>query len=164
MRPRFSPAEPLRQTVLLLSAIFCGLAALFLFSPATGAAIYGFPATTPESLFFVRAIGLRDLALAAYLAGLALGGSRRALTIVLALTVIIPSGDLFLLASAGAGGLVHYLLHGSSLLCFACLSFWSWRSGRSNMSMDAPRPEMSAALGRKLASGNQVGLTGEPLR
>jgi hypothetical protein len=128
MRPRFSPAEPLRQAVLLLSAIFCGLAALFVFSPGTGAAIYGFPATTPESLFFVRAIGLRDLALAAYLAGLALGGSRRALTIVLALTVIIPSGDLFLLASAGAGGLVHYLLHGSSLLCFAGLSFWGWRS------------------------------------
>ena len=128
MRLPLCLADRLRQAVLLLSVIFCGLAVLFLVSPNMGACIYGFPATAPEALFFVRAIATRDLALAAYLAGLALGGSRRALTILLALTVIIPLGDLALLASAGTGGLVHYLLHGSSLLCFACLAAWSWRS------------------------------------
>ena len=58
-----------RQAVLLLSVIFCGLAVLFLVSPNMGACIYGFPATAPGALFFVRAIATRDLALAAYLGG-----------------------------------------------------------------------------------------------
>ena len=131
MQTPFSPSGSLRLAVLLLSAVFSALAMLFLLAPATGAAIYGFPAATPEALFFVRTVGLRDLALAAYLTGLTLGGSTRALAILLALTIIIPLGDLLLLASAGAGGPLHYLLHGASLLCFAGLGFWSWRSGRA---------------------------------
>jgi hypothetical protein len=129
---RLNSAKAFRVAIILLSAIFLILAIVFLISPTTGAQIYGLPTNAPDAVLFVRAIAMRDLALAGYLAGLTFGGCRRALTILLAMTTIIPLGDLCLLASFRAGNLVHYLLHGSSLLCFAGLAFWSrWLSSTS---------------------------------
>ena len=107
------------------SAVFLLLGALFLLAPEPAAAFYGFDVRTPSALFYVRAIGLRDAALALYLFGLAWAGLRRALMIVALGTLTIPLGDMLLLASSGAGEPVHYLLHGASLICFAVLAWWS---------------------------------------
>ncbi len=116
-------------TAFLLSGVFLALGALFVAAPEPAAAFYGLTTHDRSALFYVRAIGFRDLALAVYLIGLTLAGQRHALTIVLTGTLIIPAGDMLLLASSGAGRPVHYLLHGASLLCFAGLALWSRRAG-----------------------------------
>jgi hypothetical protein len=116
--------------VFLLSAVFLLMGILFLLAPAAGARFYGFEAGSPAGLFYVRAIGLRDAALALYLFGLALAGLRRALMIVALGTLVIPIGDLLLLLLSGSGEPVHYLLHASSLLCFAMLAWCSRSSTR----------------------------------
>jgi len=115
--------------VLLFSSIFAILSSLFVAFPQPAATFYGNAAATPDALFYVRAIGLRDLALSAYLAGLAVAGQRQALSIVLYSTLFIPAGDLFLLIASGSGTMVHYGLHGVSLLCFAVLAWWHHGAG-----------------------------------
>jgi len=119
--------EVLRWVVFALSGLFLLLGGLFVWMPGAGAAFYGLHVDAPSALFYVRAIGVRDAALALYLFGLAWARLRRALMIVALATVIIPLGDMLLLASSGAGTPVHYLLHGASLLCFAALAWWSSR-------------------------------------
>jgi hypothetical protein len=125
------PRQPLILVVCLLAGVFLILGGLFVAMPDVAAAIYGLPSRGPAALLYVRAIGFRDLALAGYLLGLALTGQRQALFVVLTATVVIPIGDLLLLASTGDGRPVHYLLHGASLLCFAGLAFWSRQAGRA---------------------------------
>jgi len=117
--------KPLKWSVFLLSALFVLLGALFIVAPGWGARFYGFDANSPSGLFYVRAVGVRDAALAFYLFGLALAGLRRALMIVAVGTLIIPMGDMLLLAASGSGKPVHYLLHAASLVCFAALAWWS---------------------------------------
>ena len=119
--------QPLALTVCLLSGVFLVLGGLFVAMPVAAATFYGLPTRDPAALFYVRAIGFRDLALAAYLLGLVVTGQGRALSTVSILTLIIPIGDLLLLASSGAGRPGHYLLHGASLLCFAGVALWSHR-------------------------------------
>jgi len=122
---------PLRWAVFLLSGVFLLLGALCLLAPASAARLYGLETDAPSALFYIRAIGLRDAALALYLFGLALAGLRRALTIVALGTLIIPAGDMLLLTVSGTGELVHYLLHAASLLCFAALAWWSSRGAHT---------------------------------
>jgi hypothetical protein len=117
--------EPLRWTVFAFSGLFLLLGAGFLLAPGPGAAFYGLETSSPSALFYVRAIGVRDAALALYLFGLAWAGLRRALMIVTLGTLIIPLGDILLLASSGSGKPGHYLLHAASLFCFAALAWWS---------------------------------------
>lgn len=105
-----------------LSGVFLLLGGLFVAAPVPAGAVYGLPTTDEAALFYVRAIGFRDLALAAYLIGLTLTRQHRALTAVLGATVLIPLGDLALLVSFGAGRPINYLLHGFSLLAFAALA------------------------------------------
>ena len=124
MSLKHSPALAL----FVLSGVFLLLGGLFVAAPVPAAAFYGLPTGDPAALFYVRAIGFRDLALAAYLLGLTYARQRRALTIVLGTTLLIPIGDLALLASSSAGRPIHYLLHGASLLCFAGLALWSRRA------------------------------------
>ena len=122
------PRDALARAALVLAGLFLLLSALFVFWPVAGGELYGWTAQDPSALFYVRAIGLRDAALALYLAGVVFAGSRRALAAVALGTLIIPVGDLLLLAGSGRGRLQHYLLHAASLLCFALLA---WRSSRS---------------------------------
>jgi hypothetical protein len=123
--------KPLALAVYLLSGVFLVLGGLFIAAPEVAAALYGLPSHDRSALFYVRAIGFRDIALGAYLAGLALAGRRQALAIVMACTLIIPIGDLLLLAFADTGEPLHYLLHSASLLCFAGLALWSSRAARA---------------------------------
>ena len=119
------PSSKARTVVVLLFAgIFAVMGGLFVAFPRPSAAFYGNATADPDALFYVRAVGLRDLALSAYLAGLALAGQRRALSILLSATLLIPMGDLFLLMASGSATMVHYALHGISLLCFAVLAWW----------------------------------------
>lgn len=122
--------QPVTLAIWLLSGAFLMLGGLFVAAPAVAAAFYGLPTLDRSALLYVRAIGFRDLALAAYLIGLTLAGQRHALAIVLTCTLIIPVGDLLLLLASGAGRPVHYLLHGASLLCFAGMALWTRRAAR----------------------------------
>jgi len=92
--------------------------------PVAGAHVYGLEAHTASALFYIRAIGLRDLALAAYILGLTVLGQRSALAILLALTTVIPAGDLLLLGLTGTGAILNYALHAISLIVFALLAIW----------------------------------------
>jgi hypothetical protein len=120
--------DPLTAAAVLLSGVFLLLGGLFVLAPGPGAALYGLDARADSALFYVRVVGVRDMALAIYLAGLAVAALQRALRVVALGTMVIPVGDMLLLAASGAGGPVHYLLHGASLLCFAGLA---WASGRA---------------------------------
>jgi len=111
--------------LLVCAAVFFLLGGLFMLAPATGGRVYGLSTETESALLYVRAIGLRDLALASYIAGLTVGRHRRALAILLTLTMMIPAGDLFLLSIMSSGSAVHYLLHSVSLVGFAGLAWWA---------------------------------------
>ena len=134
MTPRAAPDDgrALRGApavvVLAMAGVFLAIAALFVAAPALGAAVFGIPAPDGAGLAYVRAVGLRDLALALYLIGLALFSSRRAVGVVLAATVVIPAGDLLLvLAWEGLSSPGHLLLHGLSGACCAAVALWLLR-------------------------------------
>lgn len=112
------------MTLLLTSAVFFLLGGLFLLAPVAGGMVYGLETHTTSALFYVRAIGLRDLAVASYILGLTVVGQRPALVILLALTTVIPAGDLLLLGLAGTAAVLNYVLHGISLVVFALLALW----------------------------------------
>lgn len=113
--------------VILLAGVFAVIGGLFVGDPAAGMAVYGLSAPDPVARLYVRAIGCRDLALAAYLLGLALFACPRSLRIVFVGTLIIPAGDLAILASVAPVRPLHLALHGGSLVCFAGLAWWSRR-------------------------------------
>lgn len=111
-------------TLLLTSAAFFLLGGLFILVPEAGGVVYGLEAHTASALFYIRAIGLRDLAVAGYILGLTVIGQRPALAIFLALTTVIPAGDLLLLGLAGTASVFNYVLHAISLIVFALLGLW----------------------------------------
>ena len=126
---RHPAARGLPDLLVLAPGIaLAGLGVLFLVAPRLGATLFGIPAPDGPGILYVRAIGLRDIALAAYLAGLARFGSRRGLGLVLALTMVIPIGDLALVA-AHRGFSGSLLLHGASLLYFGAAALWFLRGG-----------------------------------
>lgn len=77
-------------TIALLACILAGLGVLFLLAPTPAATFYGIDAGSSSELFYVRAVGVRDLALAAYLLGLTVARQYRALSIVMFATLVIP--------------------------------------------------------------------------
>ena len=133
MTPRAAPdGRALRGAaflvVLATAAVFLVIAALFVAAPAPGAAVFGIPVSDGPGLTYMRALGLRDLALGLYLLGLALFSSRRAVGVVLAATVAIPVGDMLLvLAREGLSSPGHLLLHGLSGACCAAVALWLLR-------------------------------------
>ncbi len=111
--------------VLCLAAAFLVLGILFVVLPRWGAALFGIPAPEGPGRAYVRAIGFRDVALALYIMALALFSGRRALSIVLGVTVLIPVCDVALVAaSIGLSSPGHLALHAGSAIIFAGLAFW----------------------------------------
>ena len=106
--------EPARLAVLALGGGFVALGALFIAVPRAGAALFGLSPPEGEALLYLPAIGLRDVAFGLYLVGLALFSTRRATGIVLAVTVLIPLGDMALVAFGRglSGYLVVHLISG----------------------------------------------------
>jgi hypothetical protein len=106
-----------------LAAVFVGLGVVFLVAPSFGAGIFGVPAPEGEARVYLPVIGLRDLAFGLYLAALAILASRRTVGIVLAISVLIPVGDMILLAQTR--GLAPQLaLHALSGLAVGGVAAW----------------------------------------
>jgi hypothetical protein len=113
--------------------MFVGLGALFLFAPRWGAGLFGIPAPENAGIAYLPAIGLRDLAFGFYLAALARLASARALAAVLALTTMIPLGDMLLVGMVrGLDSGLHLLLHGASAaLMIGSAIFVRGKSGKN---------------------------------
>jgi Domain of unknown function (DUF4267) len=115
--------------VLGMAGVFLLLGLAFIADPELGATIFGIPAAEATGRSYVRALGLRDLALGLYLIGLTCFASRRAVGIVLGATLVIPAGDLLLiLVQRGLSSPSHLLLHGLSALVIAAVALWLLRA------------------------------------
>ncbi len=130
MTDRSEPAglplhEPSTWFVLALSGVFILLGLLFVFAPRSGAALFGIAAPEGPGLSYVSAIGLRDLAFGAYLGALSRLAPRRAVGTVLALTILIPIGDVILVyLERGFESPIHLLLHAGSGIVMAAGAIW----------------------------------------
>ncbi|MCB5175030.1 DUF4267 domain-containing protein [Microvirga lenta] len=111
--------------VLSLSVVFVLLGILFVFAPRAGAALFGIRPTEEAGLAYVSAIGLRDLALGLYLFVLSRISTRRAIGAILAVTVLIPIGDVVIVfLERGLESPGHLLLHGGSAFVMAASAAW----------------------------------------
>jgi hypothetical protein len=116
---------PSRWLVRTLGLGFAGLGLLFLVAPRPGAALFGLAAPEGEGFGYLPAIGLRDLAFGVYLLILSFTATLRILGLIFAATLVIPTGDLIVVASArGSGAILNLLLHGVSALVMAGASLW----------------------------------------
>jgi hypothetical protein len=122
-------SRPVSWCVIGVGGLFAGLALLFFLFPERGALLFGVEASDSLARAYVRAVGIRDLALAAYLVLLTLFASARAVRIVLLATIVIPAADLVLVASQPGPLRLQLLLHLSSAGLFAALALWVTRSG-----------------------------------
>lgn len=114
--------------VRLLSGSFIVLGLLFLVWPHSGAAVFGLPAPEGASLGYLPAIGLRDLAFGLYLLILSFTSGRRVLGLILAATLVIPLGDMIIVAAQrGPDGWGYLLLHGLSAAIMGGASAWLLR-------------------------------------
>lgn len=101
--------------VRLLGLGFVGLGVLFLVAPRAGAAVFGLAAPEGESFSYLPAIGLRDLAFGLYLLILSVTTTQRVLGLIFAATLVIPIGDLVIVAAArGSDAILNLALHGAS--------------------------------------------------
>jgi len=121
-------SEPSTWLVFALAAVFVALGLLFLFAPRLGAALFGIPAPDGIPLFYLPAIGLRDLAFGLYLAALALRSTPRTVALILFLTVLIPFGDIVLVAIVRGIGSPYLLVHGLSAAALAFTGAWLLRA------------------------------------
>jgi hypothetical protein len=132
--------SPTTWIVLAPAIGLAGLGLLFIALPRAGAALFGIPAPEEPGLAYLRAIGLRDLAFGLFVLALALFSTARAVGIVLALTVLIPAGDILLvLAERGLSSPGHLLLHGASGLYMALAAVWMLRPSGSEAWSDRRR-------------------------
>jgi hypothetical protein len=116
--------DPATWPALALALGLAALGLLFLAAPRWGAAIFGLPPPEGEALAYVAVIGLRDLAFGFYLLGLLWRGDRAGAALVLAVTLLIPLGDMaILLAVRGMAAGWHLLPHAASAAAVAI----AWR-------------------------------------
>ena len=116
---------PSTWLVRLLAAVFVGLGFLFILAPRAGASLFGLPAPEGEGFGYLPAIGLRDLAFGLYLLILSVTATRRVLGLIFAATVIIPVGDVVIVAmERGFEAVPNLLLHGLSAAVMAGASLW----------------------------------------
>ena len=120
--PRNAPSTWL---VRVLGLAFIGLGLLFLVAPRAGAALFGLPAPDGASFGYLPAIGLRDLAFGVYLLVLSFMATRKTLGLIFAATLIIPVGDVIIVAvERGSDAILNLLLHGVSAAAMAGASLW----------------------------------------
>jgi hypothetical protein len=107
------------------------LGVILIVAPRLGAAIFGLPAPEGPAMGYVPAIGVRDIAFGLYVLALAWFSGRRAAGIVLAITVLIPIGDiLVLLALTGLSSPGHLALHAASGVYMSGAAAWLLGVGR----------------------------------
>ena len=137
--PGLALGSPSAWLVLALASVFVLLGLLFLIAPRFGAALFGLPAPEGSAFGYLPAIGLRDLAFGCYLAALARTAPPAALALVLGITVLIPVGDLFVVAFArGLDSPWHLLLHAASALTLAGAAAWVSRQTPRHARENAP--------------------------
>ena len=117
-----------------LALVFLALAVFLALRPDWGGELFGITASGADARGYIRAVAIRDLALSLYMLALIRFASRRAVAILLGVTVVIPLCDLALLAvETGRLTPFHAAVHGASALTFAALSlalFWRERPER----------------------------------
>jgi hypothetical protein len=119
--------------VRVLGLVFIGLGLLFLLAPHAGAALFGLPAPEGMSLGYLPAIALRDLAFGLYLLILSATATRLVIGLVLRATLIIPLGDIAIVAfERGFEASLSLILHGLSAAVMAGASLWLLRSSQHN--------------------------------
>jgi len=119
--------------LLALAGTFVGLGILFVAAPRLGAGLFGLPPPEGPALAYLVAIGLRDLAFGLYIAILSRRAAWPLLGMVLAATLVIPLGDLLILAAVrGLESPAHLLLHGASGLVLAGTALWLLRQPDSS--------------------------------
>ena len=125
-RERAGAVRDLATWVAIAPAVALVLLGLVLIvTPTVGAAIFGLPLPPGSAAGYVPAIGVRDIAFGLYILALAWFSSRRAGGIVLALTALIPMGDILVLVShTGLSSPWHLALHGVSGLYMAAAAAW----------------------------------------
>ena len=132
--PPLLPPPPIRDPAawpaLAPPLALIGLGLLFILLPRPGAALFGLP--LPEgpagAAAWLAVVGLRDLVFGGYALLLALLSTARAVGLVLALTVLIPLGDIaILLAVRGLDAPGHLLLHLASGCVLAAAAAWMLR-------------------------------------
>jgi hypothetical protein len=107
-----------RLAVIALCCLFMVLGLFFLAAPGLAADVFGLP--RPDQRDWVRAIGLRDVALALYIAALYRTGARRALSDLLLISVLMPVGDFILVAlNTGLSAWPSLLLHAAGGIALA---------------------------------------------
>jgi len=107
-----------------------GLAALgllFILWPSAGAWLFGLDLPEGGARAWLAVVGLRDLVFAGYAFALAAFASRRALGTVLALTALIPVGDMAILLATGSGSALHLAAHLFSCAVMAGAAWWALR-------------------------------------
>ncbi|KLK94994.1 hypothetical protein AA309_00635 [Microvirga vignae] len=124
-----SNGAPGAWLVRILSLAFIGLGLLFLLAPPAGSALFGLPAPDGGSFGYLPAIGLRDLAFGLYLLILSFTATPRILGLIFAATLVIPIGDLIIVAAVrGSDAILNLLLHGVSAAVMAAGSIWLLKS------------------------------------
>ncbi|RDI62568.1 DUF4267 domain-containing protein [Microvirga subterranea] len=124
-------SEPRTWLVLALSGVFVLLGILFVFLPRAGAALFGIRPSEDAELSYVSAIGLRDLALGFYLFALSRLSTARAVGAILAITVLIPVGDVIIVGmERGFDSPGHLLLHAGSACIMAAGAAWLLTSSK----------------------------------
>ena len=125
-RERAGAVRDLATWVAIAPAVALVLLGLVLIvTPTVGAGIFGLPLPPGSAAGYVPAIGVRDIAFGLYILALAWFSSRRAVGIVLALTALIPVGDiLVLVVHTGLSSPWHLALHGVSGLYMAAAAAW----------------------------------------
>lgn len=106
------------------------LGVVLIVSPGLGATIFGLPAPDGLARGYLPALGIRDIAFGGYIVALAALSGRRAVGIVLLVTVLIPAGDIaLLLAERGLFGPeaspLHLLVHAASGAYVGCTGLWA---------------------------------------
>jgi hypothetical protein len=112
---------------LLPPAGLAGLGLLFILWPSAGAALFGLPPPEGTARAWLAVVGLRDLVFAGYAFALAALVSRRALGVLLAVTALIPVGDVAILFATGSGRAWHVALHLGSGAMVAGAAWWALR-------------------------------------
>lgn len=106
---------------------FGALGLLLIILPEPASALFGIPVDGGQGPAYVRALGIRDIALCAYLLVLC-RLHPRATRVLLRATVLIPLGDLALVtAVSGASAIGPLALHGLSGLVLLGLAAWPLR-------------------------------------
>jgi hypothetical protein len=104
------------------------LGLVFILSPGLGAEIFGLPAPEGAAAAWLAVVGARDLVFGGYVLGLSLLATRRAVGVVLAVTVLIPVADItVLLAVQGLDAPARLLPHLVSAAVVAATAAWTLR-------------------------------------